>query len=51
MGFTVKELIEKLSLIEDKTKEVVLSHEFGESEFGEPLPATFTETEDYVVVS
>ena len=49
---TVQELINKLSSIEDKTKDVSFSYDFGTNEMGDPLDVTdVTETMDCVVVS
>lgn len=48
---TVQELINKLNSIEDKSKEVSFSYDFGTNEMGDPLIVTdVTEAMDCVII-
>lgn len=48
---TVQELINKLNSINDKSKEVSFSYDFGTNEKGEPLDVTdVTEAMDCVII-
>jgi hypothetical protein len=48
---TVQELINRLSKVEDKTKDVVLCYEYGNLESGEPIGLEdVTEFQDSVVI-
>ena len=48
----VQELINKLNAIQDKSKEVSFSYDFGTNEMGEPLDVTgVTEAMDCVIIS
>ena len=50
---TVQELINKLNKVQDKSKEVSFSYDFGRTnEMGEPFDVTnVTETMDCVIIS
>ena len=48
---TVQELINKLSSIKDKTKEVSFSYDFGTDEMGNPFDVSdITEAMDCVII-
>lgn len=48
---TVQELINKLNAVQDKTKEVSFSYDFGTNEMGEPFVVTdVTEAMDCVII-
>lgn len=48
---TVQELINKLNTVQDKTKEVSFSYNFGTNETEQPLDVTdVTETMDCVII-
>ena len=47
----VQELINKLNAIQDKSKEVSFSYDFGTNEMGEPFDiTTITEAMDCVII-
>ena len=49
---TVQELINKLNALQDKSKVVSFSYDFGTNEMGEPLDVTgVTEAMDCVIIS
>jgi hypothetical protein len=49
---TVQELINKLNSIDDKSKEVSFSYDFGTNEMGDPFDVTnVTEAMDCVIIS
>ena len=49
---TVQELINKLNAVQDKSKEVSFSYDFGTNEMREPLDvAGVTEAMDCVIIS
>jgi hypothetical protein len=48
---TVQELINKLNSIDDKSKEVSFSYDFGTNEMGDPFDVTIvTEAMDCVII-
>ena len=48
---TVQDLINKLNAIQDKTKDVSFSYDFGTNETGEPINVTdVTEAIDCVII-
>lgn len=48
---TAQELINRLNKVQDKTKEVSFSYDFGTNEMGEPLVVTdVTEAMDCVII-
>lgn len=48
---TVQELIDRLNSVEDKSKDVSFSYDFGTDEMGDPLSVTgVTEAMDCVVI-
>ena len=48
---TVKELINQLNMVQDKTKDVVFPYDFGTNEMGDPLDVTLvTEAMDCVII-
>ena len=48
---TVQELINELNKVQDKTKDVSFSYDFGTNEMGEPFTVTgVTEAMDCVVI-
>ena len=48
---TVQELINKLNAVQDKTKDVSFSYDFGTNEMGEPLTVIdVAETMDCVIL-
>ena len=48
---TVRELINKLNTVQDKSKEVSFSYDFGTNEMGDPFDVTnVTEAMDCVII-
>ena len=48
---TVQDLINKLNAVQDKTKDVSFSYDFGTNEMGEPINVTdVTEAIDCVII-